>query len=106
MNMPSDGVVVTDISGNVARLNKQGVASDLDFTLQRVDRYTFEYREGDRSLPLKGESMFSGLGGASFGFSFDPSWRTTEWQSPNRTSPISKVDRERIMKNIEQAMAF
>jgi len=85
-------------------LNKQGVESDQGFVLQSVDRYAFEYREGGKTLRLDGESMFSGLGNASFGFSFNPSWRTVGWQSPN--GAISDRDRERIVQNIKDAMAF
>jgi len=87
-------------------LNKQGIESDQGFVLQRVDRYSYEYREGDRTLRLDGESMFSGLGSASFGFSFDPGWRTATWQSPKGAIPISDRDQERIVQNIKDAMAF
>jgi hypothetical protein len=87
-------------------LNKQGVESDQGFVLQRVDRYTYEYREANRTLRLDGESMFSGLGGASFGFSFSPSWRTASWQPPNDAVQISGRNREQIVENIKEAMAF
>jgi hypothetical protein len=87
-------------------LNKQGVESDRGFVLQRADRDTYEYREGDRVLRLSGESMFSGLGGASFGFSFDSTWRTARWQPPHSAAPISDQDRELIIGNIKEAVAF
>ena len=51
-------------------LNKQGVASDEGFVLQRVERFYFEYREANRRMRLNGESIVSGLGGASFGLAF------------------------------------
>lgn len=87
-------------------LNKQGVASDQGFALQRVDRFAYEYRETNRTLRLTGESLFGGLGSATFGFGFDPSWRTTGWQPPFEAMPISERDRERIVQNIKDAMAF
>src|SRR5262245_39999601 len=41
-----------------AWLNKQGVESNQGFVLQRVDRFTYEYRERDCRMRLGGESMF------------------------------------------------
>src|SRR5260221_29418 len=87
-------------------LNKQGVESDQGFALQSVDRFTYEYRVGGRTMRLDGESMFSGLGGASFGFSFNPSWRTARWQPPHSAVPITDREREQIVQNIKEAMAF
>jgi hypothetical protein len=87
-------------------LNKQGVESDQGFVLQRTDRFKYEYREDDRTLCLAGESMFSNLGNASFGFSFDSEWRSAGWQSPHDTITVSDQDRERIVQNIRDAMAF
>jgi len=87
-------------------LNKQGVESDEGFVLQSVDRFAFEYREANRILRLTGESLYGGLGGASFGFGFDPGWRTARWQPPFEDVPITEGDRERIVQNITDAMAF
>lgn len=33
-------------------LNKQGVRSDAGFELQRIDRFTIEYREGPRTITI------------------------------------------------------
>jgi hypothetical protein len=87
-------------------LNKQGVKSDEGFALQRVDRFVYEYREGERVMRLDGESMFSGLGRASFGFSFNTTWRSARWQSPYANVPISERDRDKIKQNIREAMTF
>ena len=87
-------------------LNKQGVASDQGFVLQSMDRTIFEYREANHVLKLEGESIVSGLGGASFGFGFYPTWREALWQSPYHNSFISDVDRDRIVINIKEAIKF
>jgi hypothetical protein len=87
-------------------LNKQGVASDQGFVLQRVDRFAFEYREADHTMRLEGESTYSGLGGASFGFSLYANWRNATWQPPFATVPINQNDRDRIVQNIKEAMTF
>jgi len=41
---------------NFKWLNKQGVRSDTGFELQFVDRFTMEYREGDRRITVDVES--------------------------------------------------
>jgi hypothetical protein len=87
-------------------LNKQGVASDQGFTLQSVDRFAFEYREANRKMRLEGESIVAGLGKASFGFGFYPTWRNAGWQAPFDAIPISERDRQRIVQNIKEAMTF
>jgi hypothetical protein len=87
-------------------LNKQGVASDQGFVLQRVDRYAYEYREANRTMRLEGESIVAGLGDSSFGFGFYPHWRDTTWQPPYDAIPVSEEDRMRIVRNIREAMAF
>jgi hypothetical protein len=87
-------------------LNKQGVASDQGFVLQSVARYAFEYREANRTMRLEGESIVGGLGTASFGFGFYPGWRNARWQPPFSAVPVSDDDRNRIVQNIKEAMAF
>jgi len=87
-------------------LNKQGVASDAGFVLQCVERYAFEYREANRTMRLEGESIVAGLGDAKFGFGFYPNWREAGWQPPFDAVPVSDQDRERIVQNIKEAMAF
>ena len=83
---------------NFVWLNKQGVASDRGFVLQRVDRFAFEYRETNRTIRLEGESLVGGvLGAAKFGFVFYSSWRE---------AGVSEGDHERIAENIKAAMAF
>jgi hypothetical protein len=44
--------------------------------------------------------------GVSFGFGFDPGWRTARWQPPFEDVPITEHDREQIVQNIKDAMAF
>ena len=87
-------------------LNTQGVASDAGFELQRVGRFSYEYREGPRIMQLGGESLFGNLGVALFGFSFGPGWRNAKWDSPYDDEMISSSHRKQITKNIEAAMAF
>ena len=87
-------------------LNKQGVESDEGFALQRVDRFAWEYHEGPRRMRLEGESLFAGLGSASFGFGFDATWRSANWQPPFDATPVSDRDRDRIVQNIHRALAF
>ncbi len=82
-------------------LNKQGVASDEGFVLQRVDRYAYEYREANRFLRLKGED-FCTDGRYGFGFYGFPDF----WESPYNRVPITEADRERIITNIKEAMVF
>jgi len=89
-----------------AWLNKQGVASDQGFALQRVDRFAYEYREANRAMRLGGESIATGLGNASFGFGFYSKWRDTRWEPPFSALPVSEDDRERIVRNIKEAIAF
>ena len=80
-------------------LNKQGVASDQGFVLQSVDRYAFEYREGNRVATLKGED-FRQNGRYGFGFYGFPEF----WNPPFDKIPIAEKDR--IVNNIKEAMAF
>jgi|CZKF01.1.fsa_nt_gi hypothetical protein len=87
-------------------LNKQGVASDQGFVLQRVDRYAYEYREAKRTMRLEGESIVAGLGDSSFGFGFYSHWRDASWQPLFHDIQVSEDDRMRIVRNIKEAMAF
>jgi hypothetical protein len=89
-----------------AWLNKQGVASDQGFVLQCVDRFAYEYREANRTMRFEGESIVAGLGNASFGFGFYSLWRDARWQPPFNAVPVSEADRERIVQNVKEAMAF
>lgn len=87
-------------------LNKQGVASDEGFVVQRMERFAYEYRENDRVMRLEGESLYGNLENASWGFGFYPSWRTAKWQPPFESVEISPTDRDRIVQNINAAFAF
>ena len=84
--------------------NKQGVASDEGFALLSVARDAFEYREANRLMRLEGERLFPPDVG--FGFAFHPRWREARWQPPFDRIPVSEADRERIVRNIKEAMAF
>jgi hypothetical protein len=72
-------------------LNKQSVRSSEGFELQRIERFEWEYREGQTTYLLSGEPTFGGGHGFAF---FD--WQPTP--SPDR--------RARIQRNIEYAMNF
>jgi len=85
---------------------KQSVESSEGYVLRSGGRFAFEYVESDHVLRLEGEDMYANLGHASFGFSFDPGWRTARWQPPYENDPILEHDRQRIVRNIEEAMAF
>lgn len=87
-------------------LNKQGVASDQGFVVQRVERFAYEYREGERVMRLDGESIYGNLGNASFGFGFHPGWRAAKWQAPFDAQDILAGDRDRIVQNIKAAFDF
>jgi len=87
-------------------LNKQGVASDQGFVVQRVERFVVEYREANRTMRLEGESIVGGLEPGQFGFGFYHTWRYAQWESPYCGFSISDRDRERIVQNIKDAMAF
>jgi hypothetical protein len=50
--------------------------------------------------------LYGGLGGASFGFGFDPGWCAARWQPPVEDVPITDSNRERIVQNVTNAMAF
>jgi hypothetical protein len=86
--------------------SKRGVQSDEGFSLQSVARDAFEYREGERTMRLEGESIVGGLGDATFGFGFYSTWRTARWKSPHDWDDVSHVDRERIVANVKKAMLF
>ena len=87
-------------------LNKQGVASDQGFVLQRVERFAFESREANRTMRLEGESIVVRGVGEEFGFAFHSSWHEARWQPPFEDVPVPKGDRVRITENIKAAMAF
>ena len=84
--------------------NKQGVASDQGFALLSVARDAFEYREANRVMRLEGEALFPP--DAGFGFAVYPRWREARWQPPFEAVPVSDRDRERIVRNIKEAIAF
>lgn len=88
-------------------LNKQGVESSEGFAVQRVSRFVVEYRSGEKTMQLEGESLIIGnLESGIFGFGFYSKWRTTKWDSPYDGEPISSEERDQIVSNISRAMKF
>lgn len=83
-------------------LNKQGVQSDTGFVVQCTGRFTYEYREGARSLEIEVESGFSG-GSPSISISKDA---FAKWAPPRPFYETPKAEQERVMQNFRDALAF
>jgi hypothetical protein len=83
-------------------LNKQGVESDAGFAVQRTGRFTCEYREAGCTIELEVES---GLvdGKPCINVARDAFAR---WSGPCIGSETSLEQRARLMRNLEEAMAF
>lgn len=85
---------------NFIWLNRQGVRSDTGFELQSVDRFTFEYREGTRTMTLDIESGM--LGGNQPAILIGPD-AVAKW---NDGSSLDIASQKRVLENIRQALAF
>ena len=83
-------------------LNKQGVESDLGFTVQFTGRFTCEYREGVRVIEIEVEDGFN-AGRPSVSISHDAfvKWKAVR---PFHETPI--VEQQKLMQNFTDAMNF
>ena len=86
-------------------LTKQTVRNSRGFEFGTAGRFAMEYREGERSMLLPGEHMFSGLEGASWGFIFD-GWHAVRWQPPHDWDDITDENRAQIKANVIRAIGF
>jgi hypothetical protein len=80
-------------------LNKQGVESDRGFVVQRTDRFTADYREGDKVVTLHVES---GLNGGLPCVILDPS-AFARWDNGTSIEPDQQA---RLFQNFKEAMEF
>jgi len=85
---------------NFTWLNKQGVRSDTGFELQSMDRFTFEYREGSRTITLDIESGILGENQPAILMGPDA---LNKWD--NGTNLDIAVQKQ-VLENIRQALAF
>jgi hypothetical protein len=85
---------------NFTWLNKQGVRSDTGFELQSMDRFTFEYREGSRTITLDIESGI--LGESQPAILMGPD-ALKKWD--NGTT-LDIAAQKQVLDNIRQALAF
>jgi len=85
---------------NFTWLSKQGVRSDTGFKLQSMDRFTFEYREGSRTITLDIESGILGENQPAILMGSDA---LKKWD--NGTT-LDVVAQKQVLDNIRQALAF
>lgn len=83
-------------------LNKQGVQSELGFVVQCTGRFTYEYREGGRSLEIEVESGFL-AGSPSISIHKDA---FAKWDRSRPFYEAPKEEQERLVKNFRDALAF
>ena len=83
-------------------LNKQGVRSDDGFEVQRIDRFTAEYRESNKVITFGVES---GLSGGLPCIIVDPH-AFERWDSIESHNPITPDYQKKIFENVRQAMLF
>jgi hypothetical protein len=79
-------------------LNKQGVKSTSGFTLQRIERFKYEYREGDYFLHF---SVEPGVNYEEIVINED-----IQWLPPYEGEKISTTIKNKIMKNISDALDY
>ena len=80
-------------------LNKQGVRSDRGFEIQRTERFTVEYREGEKVVTIDVES---GLNGGLPCIILDPN-AFVRWDDG---TPIAPDQQEKLFQNTKEAMEF
>ena len=85
---------------NFTWLNKQGVRSDTGYELQRLDRFTMEYREGNNAITIDIESGI--LDGNSPAVLMSPD-ALKVWDSGRF---IDAPKQSQILENIRKALAF
>ena len=81
-------------------LNKQGVKSNKGFVVQSVDRFTIEYRESGKVIPLSVERGLQSDGKACVYIYLD---ELKKWSDG---SPIPKSQQKEILQNFKDAMEF
>ena len=79
-------------------LNKQGVASDAGYILQRMHRFFYYYQEGDYVLQINVEP---GSDCEEIFFSKNP-----QWNVPHHLVSIDCEKLKNIQQNIEEALIF
>ena len=79
-------------------LNKQGVESNTGFSLQRVDRFTYLYTEGDHILRIVVEPSLK-----VYDIFLD---ENPVWEEPFQQDTIDKTKRSLIKNNISSALDF
>jgi hypothetical protein len=85
---------------NFTWLNKQGVRSDTGFELQSMDRFTFEYREGSRTITLDIESGIVGESQPAILMGPDA---LKKWDNG---ANLDIAAQKQVLDNIRQALAF
>ena len=81
-------------------LNKQGVRSDRGFELQSIDRFTFEYREGVRTITLDVESGILGEDEPAILIGHDA---LKKWDDGGYLDALTQ---RQTLENIREALAF
>lgn len=81
-------------------LNKQGVSSDLGFTVQFTGRFSAEYQEG----PLKIVVDVEDGGGAGYPIIYYNGECFRRWT--NSTISLSPSERARVVANFREAVKF
>jgi hypothetical protein len=84
------------------RLNKQGVRSERGFEVQRTDRFSSEYREGDKVVSLYVES---GVNGGLPCIIVDAT-AFTRWDGDGPGQMISPEQQARMFQNLKEALEF
>ena len=84
------------------RLNKQGVESDRGFAVQSLDRFTVEYREGNKRIAL---DVDNGISGGRPCVSVERR-AFKRWDSMRDCEELSLAKQNEILQNFVEAMEF
>lgn len=87
---------------NFTWLNKQGVRSDTGFEVQRIDRFTTEYREGERTITVYTEpaKIFD-----SYGVSIN-SDAFLRWDPDSGGEQLTPQRQREVLNNFREALVF
>jgi hypothetical protein len=80
-------------------LNTQGVRGSSGFELQRLDRFTMSYTEGNKVITIDVEN---GSVGSKYAILMS-SDALDKWDNG---LPLDRVKRDQVLKNIQEALAF
>jgi hypothetical protein len=80
-------------------LNKQGVRSSSGFELQREDRFTMTYREGDNMITI---DVDNGNIGGKHAVLMSPN-SLSKWDNGKA---LNEETQKRVQENIREALAF